>query len=158
MSVNNKIAIFPGTFDPFTLGHHDIVTRGLIIFDKIFIAIGNNPKKDRYFNVNLIKEKIDNLYKDNSKINVINYNKLTASLAKDLNANFILRGLRNTTDFEFENSISQINKDLNSNLETVFLITSPKLAPISSTIIRDVIRYGGDINKYLPYKIKLDEK
>ena len=84
--------------------------------------------------------------------------RLTASLAKDLNANFILRGLRNTTDFEFENSISQINKDLNSNLETVFLITSPKLAPISSTIIRDVIRYGGDINKYLPYKIKLDEK
>ena len=158
MSVNNKIAIFPGTFDPFTLGHHDIVTRGLKIFDKIFISIGNNPKKDRYFNVNLIKEKVDNLYKDNSKINVINYNKLTASLAKDLNANFILRGLRNTTDFEFENSISQINKDLNSNLETVFLITSPKLAPISSTIIRDVIRYGGDINKYLPYKIKLDEK
>ena len=158
MSVNNKIAIFPGTFDPFTLGHHDIVTRGLKIFDKIFIAIGSNPKKDRYFNVNLIKEKIDKLYKDNSKINVINYNKLTASLAKDLNANFILRGLRNTTDFEFENSISQIIKDLNSNLETVFLITSPKLAPISSTIIRDVIRYGGDINKYLPYKIKLDEK
>ena len=158
MSVNNKIAIFPGTFDPFTLGHHDIVTRGLKIFDKIFISIGNNPKKDRYFNVGLIKEKIDNLYKDNSKINVINYNKLTASLAKDLNANFILRGLRNTTDFEFENSISQINKDLNSNLETVFLITSPKLAPISSTIIRDVIRYGGDINKYLPYKIELDEK
>ena len=130
MSVNNKIAIFPGTFDPFTLGHHDIVTRGLKIFDKIFIAIGNNPKKDRYFNVNLIKEKIDNLYKDKSKINVINYNKLTASLAKDLN----------------------------SNIETVFLITSPKLAPISSTIIRDVIRYGGDINKYLPYKINLDEK
>ena len=114
MSVINKIAIFPGTFDPFTLGHHDIVTRGLKIFDKIFIAIGNNPKKDRYFNVSLIKEKIDNLYKDNSKINVINYNKLTASLAKDLNANFILRGLRNTTDFEFEYSISQINKDLNS--------------------------------------------
>ena len=83
MSVNNKIAIFPGTFDPFTLGHHDIVTRGLKIFDKIFIAIGNNPKKDRYFNVNLIKEKIDNLYKDNSKINVINYNKFY--LAFDLN-------------------------------------------------------------------------
>ena len=158
MSVNNKIAIFPGTFDPFTLGHHDIVTRGLKIFDKIFTARGNYPKNDRYFNVNFIKEKVDNLYKDNRKINVINYNKLTASLAKDLNANFILRGLRNTTDFEFENSISQINKDLNSNLETVFLITSPKLAPISSTIIRDVIRYGGDINKYLPYKIKLDEK
>ena len=101
----------------------------------------------------VVKDKIKELKKEKQFIprsNIfINYNKLTASLAKDLNANFILRGLRNTTDFEFENSISQINKDLNSNLETVFLITSPKLAPISSTIIRDVIRYGGDINKYL---------
>ena len=87
------------------------------------------------------------------KINVISYNKLTAEIAKELNAKYILRGLRNTTDFEFENSISQINRDLNKNLETVFLITSPDLAPISSTIIRDVISYGGDINKYLPYKI-----
>ena len=156
--MDKKIAIFPGTFDPFTLGHHDIVTRGLKIFDKIFIAIGNNPKKERYFNVDLIKNKIENLYANNSKLDVINYNKLTASLAKDLCANFILRGLRNTTDFEFENSISQINKDINTKLESVFLITSPNLAPISSTIIRDVIRYGGDINKYLPYNIKLDEK
>ena len=156
--MDKKIAIFPGTFDPFTLGHHDIVTRGLKIFDKIFIAIGNNPKKERYFNVDLIKNKIENLYANNSKLDVINYNKLTASLAKDLGANFILRGLRNTTDFEFENSISQINKDINTKLESVFLITSPNLAPISSTIIRDVIRYGGDINKYLPYNIKLDEK
>ena len=156
--MDKKIAIFPGTFDPFTLGHHDIVTRGLKIFDKIFIAIGNNPKKERYFNVDLIKNKIENLYANNSKLDVINYNKLTASLAKDLSANFILRGLRNTTDFEFENSISQINKDINTKLESVFLITSPNLAPISSTIIRDVIRYGGDINKYLPYNIKLDEK
>ena len=154
--MHKKIAIFPGTFDPYTLGHHDIVSRGLKIFDHIFIAIGNNPKKNRYFDINLIKEKIHKLYSSNSSIDVVNYNKLTATLAKDLNANFILRGLRNTTDFEFENSISQINKDLNSNLETIFLITSPKLAPISSTIIRDVIRYGGDINKYLPYNILKD--
>tara|TARA_B100001093_G_C26575698_1_gene904914 strand:+ start:341 stop:805 length:465 start_codon:yes stop_codon:yes gene_type:complete len=154
--MHKKIAIFPGTFDPYTLGHHDIVSRGLKIFDHIFIAIGNNPKKNRYFDINLIKEKIHKLYSSNSSIDVVNYNKLTATLAKDLNANFILRGLRNTTDFEFENSISQINKDLNSNLETIFLITSPNLAPISSTIIRDVIRYGGDINKYLPYNILKD--
>ncbi|MAR65070.1 MAG: pantetheine-phosphate adenylyltransferase [Flammeovirgaceae bacterium] len=154
--MHKRIAIFPGTFDPYTLGHHDIVSRGLKIFDHIFIAIGNNPKKNRYFDINLIKEKIHKLYSSNSSIDVVNYNKLTATLAKDLNANFILRGLRNTTDFEFENSISQINKDLNSNLETIFLITSPKLAPISSTIIRDVIRYGGDINKYLPYNILKD--
>tara|TARA_Y100000748_G_scaffold105320_1_gene87922 strand:+ start:171 stop:635 length:465 start_codon:yes stop_codon:yes gene_type:complete len=154
--MHKRIAIFPGTFDPYTLGHHDIVSRGLKMFDHIFIAIGNNPKKNRYFDINLIKEKIHKLYSSNSSIDVVNYNKLTATLAKDLNANFILRGLRNTTDFEFENSISQINKDLNSNLETIFLITSPKLAPISSTIIRDVIRYGGDINKYLPYNILKD--
>jgi pantetheine-phosphate adenylyltransferase len=151
--LKNKIAIFPGTFDPFTLGHHNIVLRGLKIFDAIYIAIGNNPEKERYFDVELIKNKIKELYKDENKINIILYNELTAKISKKLNANFILRGLRNTTDFEFENSISQINKDINKNLETVFLITSPKLAPISSTIIRDVIKYGGDINKYLPYKI-----
>lgn len=151
--MKNKVAIFPGTFDPFTLGHHDIVLRGLKIFDAIHIAIGNNPEKERYFDVELIKNKIKELYKDENKINIILYNELTAEISKKLNANFILRGLRNTTDFEFENSISQINKDINKDLETIFLITSPKLAPISSTIIRDVIKYGGDINKYLPYKI-----
>ena len=151
--MKNKIAIFPGTFDPFTLGHHNIVLRGLKIFDAIYIAIGNNPEKERYFDVELIKNKIEELYKDENKINIILYNELTAEISKKLNANFILRGLRNTTDFEFENSISQINKDINKDLETIFLITSPKLAPISSTIIRDVIKYGGDINKYLPYKI-----
>ena len=151
--MNKKIALFPGTFDPFTLGHHDIVIRGLKIFDEICVAIGNNPKKNRFFEVDFIKNKIINLYSQNSKISVISYNKLTAEVAKENKANYILRGLRNTTDFEFENSISQINRDLNKSLETVFLITSPNLAPISSTIIRDVINYGGDINKYLPYKI-----
>tara|TARA_B100002052_G_scaffold235071_1_gene218297 strand:+ start:148 stop:606 length:459 start_codon:yes stop_codon:yes gene_type:complete len=151
--MDKKIALFPGTFDPFTLGHHDIVKRGLKIFDKIYIAIGNNPKKKRYFEVDKIKNKISELYLNNERISVISYNKLTAEIAKEKNANYILRGLRNTTDFEFENSISQINRDLNKGLETVFLITSPDLAPISSTIIRDVISYGGNINKYLPYKI-----
>ena len=151
--MNKKIALFPGTFDPFTLGHHDIVIRGLKIFDEICVATGNNPKKNRFFEVDFMKNKIINLYSQNSKISVISYNKLTAEVAKENKANYILRGLRNTTDFEFENSISQINRDLNKSLETVFLITSPNLAPISSTIIRDVINYGGDINKYLPYKI-----
>jgi len=151
--MDKKIALFPGTFDPFTLGHHDIVIRGLKIFDHICVAIGDNPKKDRFFEVDFMKEKIKKLYSKNKNISVISYNKLTAEVAKENKANYILRGLRNTTDFEFENSISQINRDLNKSLETVFLITSPNLAPISSTIIRDVINYGGNINKYLPYKI-----
>ena len=151
--MKDKIAIFPGTFDPYTLGHHDIVLRGLTIFNTIHIAIGNNPTKKRYFDVGLMKDKIKKIYINEDKINVISYNELTAEVSKKLNATFILRGLRNTTDFEFENSISQINKDLNKDLETIFLITSPNLAPISSSIIRDVIKYGGNINKYLPYDI-----
>ena len=107
--MKNKVAIFPGTFDPFTLGHHDIVLRGLKIFDTIHIAIGNNPEKERYFDIELIKNKIKELYKDENKINIILYNELTAEISKKLNANFILRGLRNTTDFEFENSNLFIN-------------------------------------------------
>ena len=148
-----KIALFPGSFDPYTLGHHDIIQKSLKLFDKIIICIGHNSNKNRYFDQKKILKKIEKLYQKNKKIDTIIYNELTAKLAKKYKADFILRGLRNTTDFEFENSISQINRDLNVNLETVFLITSPDLAPISSTIIRDVISYGGDINKYLPYKI-----
>ena len=116
--MDNKIALFPGTFDPFTLGHHDIVIRGLKIFDHICVAIGDNPKKDRFFEVDFMKEKIKKLYSKNKNISVISYNKLTAEVAKENKANYILRGLRNTTDFEFENSISQINRDLKS-LSTV---------------------------------------
>ena len=99
--MDKKIALFPGTFDPFTLGHHDIVKRGLKIFDEICIAIGNNPKKKRYFEVDIMKSKINELYSNNDRINVISYNKLTAEIAKEVNAKYILRGLRNTTDFEF---------------------------------------------------------
>ena len=125
--------------------------------DDILKEIENSDKNLEKFKEYYLKlynniTKIKELYKDENKINIILYNELTAEISKKLNANFILRGLRNTTDFEFENSISQINKDINKDLETVFLITSPKLAPISSTIIRDVVKYGGDINKYLPYK------
>ena len=152
--MDKKIALFPGTFDPFTLGHHDIVIRGLKIFDEICIAIGNNPKKKRYFEVDDMINKISGLYSNNDRISVISYNKLTAEISKEKNARYILRGLRNTTDFEFENSISQLNKHLNKNLETVFIITTPKYAHISSTIIREVHEYGGNINKFLPYKLK----
>ena len=148
-----KIALFPGSFDPYTLGHHDIILKGLNIFDKIIIAIEHNSKKKRYFNETVILNKINSVYLKNKKIETIIYNELTASLAKKYKANYILRGLRNTTDFEFENSVSQINKYLNDKLETIFLITSPEFAHISSTIIREVHEYGGNINKFLPYKL-----
>ena len=149
-----KIAIFPGSFDPFTKGHHDIVLRSLNLFDEVVIGIGyNSTKKNRYFDIDFIVPKIEMVYQSMPEVKVIVYNELTSTLAKKLGAKFLVRGLRNTTDFEYENTISQMNRYLNDELETVFLITSPEFAPISSTIIREVHRYGGDVSQYLPYKI-----
>jgi len=149
-----KVAIFPGSFDPFTKGHEDIVLRGLKMFDKVIIGIGHNTKKsNRYFDIDEMVDNINKTFVSYDNIEVIVYNELTASLAKKLGANFLLRGLRNTTDFEYENSISQMNKYLNINLESVFLITSPELAAINSTIIREVHRYGGDVTPFLPYSL-----
>jgi len=149
-----KIAIFPGSFDPFTKGHHDIVIRSLKLFDEVIVGIGyNSAKKNRYFDIDLMVEKINGLYQYQPEVKVVVYNELTSTLAKKHGAVFLLRGLRNTTDFEYENTISQMNRKLNPELETVFLITSPQYAAVSSTIIREVHRYGGEISDYLPYQI-----
>ena len=148
-----RIALFPGSFDPYTKGHEDIVLRGLKLFDEIIIAIGDNTSKSRYFPIDMIRDKITETYKDEPRIKVIIYSELTAGLAKKHDANFMIRGLRNTTDFEYENSIAEVNKHINKDLESVFLITSPEFAAISSTIIREVHKYGGDISDFLPYEI-----
>ncbi len=149
-----KIALFPGSFDPFTKGHFDVVMRSLNLFDQVIIAIGHNSKKNkRYFELEWMVKKIKETFFDNPKVEVTVYDELTASFTKKYNAHFIVRGLRNTTDFEYENSISQINRHINPNLETIFLITSPIFAPISSSIIREVHQYGGDINHFLPYRV-----
>jgi pantetheine-phosphate adenylyltransferase len=149
-----KIAMFPGSFDPFTKGHHDIVLRSLNLFDEVIVGIGyNSAKKNRYFDIDEMVGKIKSLYVDNPRVKVLVYNDLTSRVAKDNGANYLIRGLRNTTDFEYENTISQMNRKLNADLETVFLITSPQFAAISSTIIREVHRYGGDVSDYLPYKV-----
>lgn len=150
-----RIALFPGTFDPFTKGHQDIVLRGLQLFDEIIIAIGYNSQKDqRYFKIDFMIEKIQETFASHPQIKVITYAQLTADLARKYDARYLLRGLRNTTDFEYENSIAQVNRHLNANLESVFLITSPALAAINSTIIREVHRYGGDVSVMLPYPLK----
>lgn len=149
----DRIALFPGSFDPFTKGHFDIVVRGLGLFDKIIIAFGQNTKKQRYFPLDLIMSKVVEVFSKYENVEVITYNELTASLALKHNARFLLRGLRNTTDFEYENSIAQVNRHLNDDLESVFLITSPEYAAISSTIIREVHKYDGDVNFFLPYNI-----
>lgn len=148
-----KIAIFPGSFDPFTKGHEDIVLRGLNLFDEIVIAIGYNSQKQRYFDIHIMINHVESVFSDYNNISIITYNELTAQLASRLKAKYLLRGLRNTTDFEYENSISQVNRHINKDIETVFLITSPEFASISSTIIREVHKYGGNVDDFLPYKI-----
>ncbi|HSY62072.1 MAG TPA: pantetheine-phosphate adenylyltransferase [Cytophaga sp.] len=149
----NKIAVFPGSFDPFTKGHEDIVRRSLNLFDKVIIAIGNNSQKSRYFDIDFIVPKIKHCFLDTKNVEVVVFKGLTADFAKQHNANFLIRGLRNTTDFEYENSISQANKYLWKDLETVFMITSPHLAYISSSLIRDIHKYNGDVSGFLPYEL-----
>ena len=148
-----KIALFAGSFDPFTRGHEDIVLRGMHIFDEVIVAIGHNSKKKRYFDVDYMVDKISACFSDHENIKVDKYSELTADYANHHGAKYLLRGMRNTTDFEYENTIAMVNKDLYNGLETVFLITSPKFAFISSTIIREVHTYGGDVSKYVPYQL-----
>ena len=153
--MSEKIAIFPGSFDPYTKGHEDIVLRGLQLFDKIIIAIGYNiSKHNRYFDIDLMVKHIANHHSSDSRISVETYNELTAVFAEKHKSRYLLRGLRNTTDFEYENSIAQVNRHIVEHLETVFLITSPKYAHISSTIIREVHQYGGDVSKLIPFKLE----
>lgn len=151
--LDKKTALFPGSFDPFTKGHEDIVRRALKLFDEVIIAIGYNSAKSRYFEVEYMVDRVKSAFSPDDNISVIVYNELTADLAKKTDATFLIRGLRNTTDFEYENSISQVNRYLNAELETVFLITSPEYAHISSTIIREVHKYDGDISPFIPYEL-----
>jgi len=152
--MSKKVALFPGSFDPFTKGHEDIVLRGLQLFDEIIISIGfNSQKNTRYFPIEVMIRHIEKTFKGHPNVHVKMYSELTAELARKHDARFLLRGLRNTTDFEYENSISQINRKLNTELESVFLITTPHLAWINSSIVREVHKYGGDVDQFLPYKL-----
>lgn len=148
-----RIALFPGSFDPFTKGHEDIVLRGLRLFDEVVIGIGRNAHKSRYFPLEQMIKSIEEAFVQYPAVRVISYDGLTANVAREIGATFLLRGLRNTTDFEYENGISQVNRYIYEEVETVFLITSPHLAPISSSIIRDLHRYGQHVDEFLPYKL-----
>lgn len=123
------------------------------MFDKVIIAIGHNTQKKRYFDIDEMVPLIQQSFAKYPKVEVVTYDELTAGLAKKYNAQYLIRGLRNTTDFEYENSIAQVNRHLNPDLESVFLITSPRYASISSTIIREVHKYGGSVEDFLPYKL-----
>lgn len=149
-----KRAIFPGSFDPITIGHVDIIHRGLNIFDEIIIAIGINSDKKYMFPLNQRKSFIEDTFKKESKVKVMTYEGLTVNFCKKVDAQFILRGLRNPADFEFEKAIAHTNQLL-SGIETVFLLTEAKTAFISSSIVRDVIINNGDYSLLVPKSVKL---
>jgi len=147
-------AIFPGSFDPLTLGHYDIIQRGITLFDELIIAIGINAEKKYMFTLEERKRFAAEAFKNEPKITVLTYQGLTIDFCKKMNADFILRGLRNPADFEFEKAIAHTNRKL-SEIETVFLLTSSGKSYISSSIVRDVIRNGGDYTSLVPSTVKV---
>nr|WP_322626227.1 pantetheine-phosphate adenylyltransferase [uncultured Flavobacterium sp.] len=149
-----KIAVFPGSFDPITLGHEDIIKRGSTLFDKIIVAIGVNGEKKYMFPLEERKRFIEEAFKNEPNIEVVTYEGLTIDFCKKVGAKFILRGLRNPADFEFEKAIAHTNRKL-SMIETVFLLTAANTSYISSSIVRDVLRNGGDYTKLVPDSVRV---
>ena len=150
-----NIAVFPGSFDPFTIGHESIVKRALPMFDQVIVAIGYNSEKKGFFPIEKRIEWVSEIFKNEKKISVLKYEGLTVDFCKTVKAKYLLRGLRTSSDFEYERAIAQINKAMYDGLETVFLLTMPEHTPVSSTIVREIIRYGGDASQFLPKEIKL---
>jgi len=149
-----RIAIFPGSFDPFTVGHESVVNRAIPMFDKIVIMIGFNSNKRSFFSVEKRAEWINEVFKNEPKVTVEWHEGLTVDFCKKVNARYILRGLRTSADFEFERAIAQVNKMMYPQIESVFLLTSPEHTPVTSTIVRDIIYHGGDASMFLPTALK----
>lgn len=150
-----KIALFPGSFDPITKGHEAIVKRALGLFDEIIVAIGNNTGKTNCFSLEKRKQWIEQVFANEPKVAVQNYSGLTVDFCKKVKATFILRGLRTAADFEFEKTIAQMNKAMAKDIETIFILTTPELSAINSTILRDILKHGGDVSQFIPEGINL---
>jgi pantetheine-phosphate adenylyltransferase len=150
-----NIALFPGSFDPFTIGHESVVRRALPLFDRIIIAVGFNSAKSGFFPLDKRVKWIEEIFYGEKKIGVHTYEGLTANYCKHIGAKYLLRGLRTAADFEYERAIAQMNNLLDNDIETVFLLTRPEHTPISSTIVREIIRYGGDASQFVPKQINL---
>lgn len=153
-NTSKRIALFPGTFDPFTIGHESLVRRGLSIMDEIIISIGVNESKKSFFSLDKRIEMIRKLYSDNSQVRVESYDTLTVDFAKKVGANYILRGIRSLNDFEYEKSIADMNRTI-SQIETFVLFTEPSLTHISSTLVRELLNYGHDVSEFIPKGIVL---
>ncbi|MGE4288863.1 MAG: pantetheine-phosphate adenylyltransferase [Salinivirgaceae bacterium] len=145
-----KTAVFAGSFDPFTTGHESVVVRALPLFDKIIIAIGSNSSKSEFLSVVERIELIENVFRDEPRVMVEAYDGLTVDYCKKVNAGFMIRGIRTAADFEYERGVAQMNKIMLPGVESVFLLTTPELTPVNSTIVRDILRHGGDVSQFLP--------
>lgn len=152
-----KIAVFPGSFDPFTIGHEGIIRRSISLFDEIIIAVGANALKKNYYSLETRKEMITRVFKNEPKVRVDHYEGLTVDFCKKNGAGYLLRGLRTAADFEFERAIGQVNKSMAPGIETVFLLTVPEHSFINSSIVRDIIKSGGDASKFVPAGINLKD-
>lgn len=150
-----RIAVFPGSFDPITVGHVDIIKRGLKIFDRIIVGIGSNAEKKYMFDLQKREAWVQQTFASESRISVVTYQGLTVDFCKKVNAGFILRGLRNSSDFEFEKAIAHMNGAISNGLETIFILTDLRFAAVSSSIVRDIIRNGGDVSAFIPETVKL---
>jgi len=145
-----RICLFPGTFDPVTLGHVDIINRALPLFDKIIVGIGLNASKTPMFSARQRQEWIEEIYQDEERVEGVVYEGLTINYCKIIGARFILRGIRYVSDFEYEKTIADANRTLDRTIETIFLTGEPKYTSVASTIVRDIIRNGGDATPFLP--------
>ena len=145
-----RICLFPGTFDPVTLGHIDIINRSLPLFDKVVVGIGINASKDPMFTADQRKQWFEEIYKDQPQVEVAIYDGLTVKFCQSIDAKFILRGIRYVSDFEYEKTIADANRTMDRHIETIFLTGEPKYTSVASTIVRDIIRNGGDASPFLP--------
>lgn len=150
-----KTAVFPGSFDPFTIGHEAIARRALSLFDEIIIALGANALKKNYYPLATRKEMITRIFSDEPRIRVDHYEGLTVDYCIKINAGYLIRGLRTAADFEFERAIAQVNRVMAPGVESVFLLTVPEHSHINSSIVRDIIRSGGDASRFVPSSVNL---
>ena len=152
--MKKRIAIFPGSFDPITIGHEDILKRVLPLFDEVIVAIGKNSSKQNYFPLEQRKAWVEKVFKNQPKVKVETYTGLTVAYCKKKKADFIVRGLRTSADFEFEKAIAHMNAAISGGIETAFILSELKYAALSSSIVRDILRNGGDVGQFLPAEIK----
>jgi pantetheine-phosphate adenylyltransferase len=151
-----KIAVFPGSFDPFTIGHESIINRALPLFDEVVIMIGINQLKKGFFSVETRKEMIEKIFAEEKKVRVAVHTGLTVDFCQQIGATYLLRGLRTAADFEYERAIAQVNKKMFPQIETIFLLTMPEHTPINSSIVRDILYHGGDASMFIPKKLDIN--